>query len=111
MLDVIPALAGATAVEVRAGVPTMSPDGTFIVDALPGATGAFVVAGDNVMGLHVSPAVGALLAGWIVDGERPARLAPFGLARFAGRDEAELHAAALAQYATKYQHLDEAAPR
>ncbi len=111
VLDVIPALAGATAVEVRAGVPTMSPDGTFIVDALPEATGAFVVAGDNVMGLHVSPAVGALLAGWIADGERPARLVPFGLERFAGRDAAELHAAALAQYATKYQHLDEAVSR
>jgi glycine/D-amino acid oxidase-like deaminating enzyme len=111
VLDVIPALAGATAVEVRAGVPTMSPDGTFIVDALPGAAGAFVVAGDNVMGLHVSPAVGELLAGWIVGGERPARLTPFGLARFAGRDAAELHAAALAQYATKYQHLDETVTR
>ena len=67
-----------------------------------------MVAGDNVMGLHVSPAVGALLAGWIIDGDRPARLAPFGLDRFAGRTPAELHAAALAQYATKYQHLDEA---
>ena len=107
VLDVIPALATATAIEVRAGVPTMSPDGTFIVDALPGAAGAYVVAGDNVMGLHVSPAVGALLAGWIVDGERPPRLAPFGLDRFAGRAAPELHAAALAQYATKYQHLDE----
>ena len=74
----------------------------------PAPPGAFVVAGDNVMGLHVSPAVGELLAGWIVGGERPARLAPFGLERFAGRDAAELHAAALAQYATKYQHLDEA---
>ncbi len=111
VLDVIPALATASAVEVRAGVPTMSPDGTFIVDALPGATGAYVVAGDNVMGLHVSPAVGALLAGWIVDGRRPARLEPFGLARFAHRTSSELHAAALAQYATKYQHLDEAVSR
>ncbi len=108
VVDVIPALAGATAVEVRAGVPTMSPDGTFIVDRLPGAAGAYVVAGDNVMGLHVSPAVGALLAGWIVEGERPARLVPFGLERFAQRTPAELHAAAIAQYSTKYQHLDEA---
>jgi glycine/D-amino acid oxidase-like deaminating enzyme len=108
VLDVIPGLAGATAVEVRAGVPTMSPDGTFIVDALTGAAGAYVVAGDNVMGLHVSPAVGALLASWIVDGKRPARLVPFGLGRFSHRAPDELHAAALAQYATKYQHLDEA---
>jgi glycine/D-amino acid oxidase-like deaminating enzyme len=108
VLDVIPALRTAKAVEVRAGVPTMSPDGTFIVDELPGARGAYVVAGDNVMGLHVSPAVGALLAGWIVDGTRPARLVPFGLGRFAHRPDADLHAAALAQYATKYQHLDEA---
>lgn len=108
VLDVIPALAGARAVEVRAGVPTMSPDGTFIVDRLPGASGAWVVAGDNVMGLHVTPAVGRLLADWITDGERPAMLAPFGLDRFGGRGDRELHDAALAQYATKYQHLDEA---
>jgi hypothetical protein len=62
------------------------------------------------MGLHVTPAVGALLAGWIADGRRPALLQPFALDRFAGRGAAELRAAALAQYATKYQHLDAAVP-
>jgi 4-methylaminobutanoate oxidase (formaldehyde-forming) len=104
---VIPALADARAVEVRAGVPTMSPDGTFVVDRLPGVRGAYAVTGDNVMGLHVTPAVGALLASWIARGEQPALLTPFGLDRFAGRDPAALRTAALAQYATKYQHLDE----
>jgi glycine/D-amino acid oxidase-like deaminating enzyme len=105
--DVIPALAGARAVDVRAGVPTMSPDGTFVIDRLPGVRGAYAVTGDNVMGLHVTPAVGALLAAWIAGGARPALLAPFGLDRFAGRRPADLRTAALAQYATKYQHLDE----
>jgi len=104
---VIPALRSATAVEVRAGVPTMSPDGMFVIDRLPTARGAYAVTGDNVMGLHVTPAVGELLAGWITGGARPALLAPFGLDRFAGRSASELRAAALAQYATKYQHLDE----
>ena len=108
--DVIPALATATVAEVRAGVPTMSPDGTFVIDRLPGIAGAYAVTGDNVMGLHVTPAVGALLAGWIADGSRPALLQPFALDRFAGRGAAELRAAALAQYATKYQHLDAAVP-
>ena len=108
--DVIPALATATAAEVRAGVPTMSPDGTFVIDRLPGIEGAYAVTGDNVMGLHVTPAVGALLAGWIADGTRPALLQPFGLDRFAGRSAADLRAAALAQYATKYQHLDAPVP-
>jgi hypothetical protein len=51
--------------------------------------------------------VGELLARWIAEDERPELLAPFGLDRFAGRCPAELRAAALAQYATKYQHLDE----
>jgi glycine/D-amino acid oxidase-like deaminating enzyme len=105
--DVIPALRSAAAVEVRAGVPTMSPDGMFVIDRLPIARGAYAVTGDNVMGLHVTPAVGELLAGWITGGERPALLAPFGLDRFAGRGADDLRAAALAQYATKYQHLDE----
>ena len=36
VLDVIPALAGRARLEVRAGVPTMSPDGTFVIDRLPG---------------------------------------------------------------------------
>ena len=103
---VIPALAAARAIEVRAGVPTMSPDGTFVIDRLPGLRGAYVVTGDNVMGLHVTPAVGALLALWIAGGERPGLLAPFALDRFAGRDATALRATALAQYATKYQHLD-----
>ena len=44
----------------------------------PASRGAYVVTGDNVMGLHVTPAVGALLAGWIAGGERPGLLAPFG---------------------------------
>jgi glycine/D-amino acid oxidase-like deaminating enzyme len=108
--DVIPALATATAAEVRAGVPTMSPDGTFVIDRLPGITGAYAVTGDNVMGLHVTPAVGALLAAWITGGRRPELLRPFGLDRFAGRAAADLRAAALAQYATKYQHLDAPVP-
>lgn len=107
VLDVIPALREARAVEVRAGVMTMSPDGMFIVDALDGTEGAFAIAGDNVMGLHVTPAVGEGLAGWIAHGRCPELLAPFGLARFAGRDPEELRRAAIAQYATKYQHLDE----
>jgi len=85
----------------------MSPDGMFVIDRLPTARGAYAVTGDNVMGLHVTPAAGELLAGWITGGDQPALLAPFGLDRFAGRSAAELRAAALAQYATKYQHLDE----
>jgi 4-methylaminobutanoate oxidase (formaldehyde-forming) len=107
VLDAIPALRDAHAVEVRAGVVAMSPDGMFVIDELPRARGAIAITGDNVMGLHVTPAVGEAVAAWIVSGARPALLAPFGLDRFAGRSRADLDAAAVAQYATKYQHLDE----
>jgi glycine/D-amino acid oxidase-like deaminating enzyme len=109
VLDVIPALRGARASEVRAGVVAMSPDGMYVIDELPGARGAIAITGDNVMGLHVTPAVGEAVAAWLAAGERPAVLAPFGLERFAGRDAAALRAAALAQYTTKYQHLDDRA--
>jgi glycine/D-amino acid oxidase-like deaminating enzyme len=107
VLDVIPALRGARALEVRAGVVAMSPDGLYVVDELPGARGTIAITGDNVMGLHVTPAVGEAVATWLAEGERPAVLAPFALARFAGRAAGVLRAAALAQYATKYQHLDD----
>jgi glycine/D-amino acid oxidase-like deaminating enzyme len=110
VLDAIPVLRDAHAVEVRAGVVAMSPDGMFVIDELPGARGAIAITGDNVMGLHVTPAVGEAVADWIASGARPARLAPFRLDRFAGRSRADLDAAAVAQYATKYQHLDETAP-
>jgi glycine/D-amino acid oxidase-like deaminating enzyme len=89
--------------ELRGGIPTLTADGHPIIDELPGAEGYFVVGGCNVGGLSTSPAVGEAVASWIMTGERPAVLAPFGLDRFRGRDRASLAGIAREKYvATEY---------
>ena len=52
----------------RGGLPTMTPDGRPLVGPAPGLRGLFIAGGCCVGGLSISPAVGALLAEWIVDG-------------------------------------------
>jgi glycine/D-amino acid oxidase-like deaminating enzyme len=89
--------------ELRGGIPTLTADGHPVIDRVPDAHGFFVVGGCNVGGLSTSPAVGEAVAAWIASGERPAVLEPFGLARFAGEDPAELRRAARDRYAaTEY---------
>ena len=63
-----PMLQGAEIDEFRGGLPTMTADGRHIVDQVPGVDGFFVASGCCVGGLSISPAVGEVLADWIVDG-------------------------------------------
>ena len=79
----LPILLEAKIREHRGGIPTMSGDGEHIVGAVPGARGFFVAGGCNVAGLSVSPAIGELLAEWIVAGEPPIDLTPLSITRFA----------------------------
>jgi glycine/D-amino acid oxidase-like deaminating enzyme len=53
----------------RGGLPTMTPDGRPVVGPAPGLPGLFIAGGCCVGGLSISPAVGALLAEWIVHGQ------------------------------------------
>jgi glycine/D-amino acid oxidase-like deaminating enzyme len=52
-----------------------------VVDALPGASNAYVAAGMFSTGVLMAPAVGGLIAQWITEGHPPAGVAPFALAR------------------------------
>ena len=80
--------------ELRGGLPTMTPDGHFIVDRLPGTGGLYVASGCNVGGLSISPPIGEDLAGWIVaGGERPRTLETLRIDRFDDRYEDEERAA------------------
>jgi 4-methylaminobutanoate oxidase (formaldehyde-forming) len=81
----LPFLRGAGVREHRGGLPTMTADGGHIVGPAPGVTGFHFASGCNVAGLSMSPALGELLAAWIVDGAPPVDLAPLTLARFEGR--------------------------
>ena len=101
----LPVFQRAKIAELRGGLPTMTPDGHFLIDRMPGLTGFYVASGCNVGGLSISPPLGEDLAGWIVDGAaRPETLEPFRLDRFDGRyrNDEELRDACVATYTHKY---------
>jgi 4-methylaminobutanoate oxidase (formaldehyde-forming) len=99
-----PVLQSAEIDEFRGGLPTMTVDGRLVVDRVPGVRGFFVAGGCCVGGLSISPAIGEVLADWIVDGEPQLDLASLGLTRF-GPDvdsDERLREACLWRYAHHY---------
>lgn len=102
----VPSLAGSRAAEVRGGLPTMTPDGSWIIDRLPLPGNLWVVTGCNVAGLGPSPAIGEDLATWIATGERPAPLTPFALDRFGALTESDLLKATRTAYVNRYREAD-----
>jgi len=78
----LPVLRDAKIREHRGGLPTMTADAQHIVGPAPGAEGFFVAGGCNVAGLSVSPAIGEVLATWILQGEPPLDLTPLSIERF-----------------------------
>ncbi|MGI8858025.1 MAG: NAD(P)/FAD-dependent oxidoreductase [Thermomicrobiales bacterium] len=65
----LPVLQDFTVREHRGGLPTMTPDGKHLIGPLPGVHGFWVASGCCVGGLSISPAVGEVLADWIIEGE------------------------------------------
>jgi glycine/D-amino acid oxidase-like deaminating enzyme len=90
--------------EHRGGLPTMSADGRHLVGPVSGVRGLFVATGCCVGGLSVSPAVGEVLAAWIIAGEPPMDLALLSPDRFGPEFEVEdrLRAQCRWQYAHQY---------
>jgi glycine/D-amino acid oxidase-like deaminating enzyme len=90
--------------EHRGGLPTMTPDGRHIVGPVPGVRGFFVASGCCVGGLSIAPAVGDVLADWIVNDAPPMDLAPLSPGRFgpAGLPEHRLRGDCLWHYAHHY---------
>ncbi len=67
-----------------AGIIMMSPDSHPILDRIPGVDGAFVFTGDSGTSFKTSPAVGAILADWMTDGQAAGfDVTPFRATRFA----------------------------
>jgi glycine/D-amino acid oxidase-like deaminating enzyme len=87
----------------RGGLPTMTADGEHVLGPVPGMPGLWVIGGCCVGGLTTSPALGALLADWIVEG-RPGRdLSAMAPGRAAtGLPEAELERRCRLSYAHHY---------
>jgi glycine/D-amino acid oxidase-like deaminating enzyme len=109
----LPIFDGARIAELRGGLPTMTPDGHFLVDRLEAVQGFFVASGCNVGGLSISPALGEVLADWIVSGSpRPAVLDPHRLDRFTAgfEDDDALRKACELTYSHKYGRDEVTAP-
>jgi glycine/D-amino acid oxidase-like deaminating enzyme len=104
-----PLLRNAPVAELRGGLPTITPDGRHIVDQVPGVAGFFVASGCCVGGLSISPAVGAVLADWVVEGTPPLDLSPLRLGRFdtLAQNEEALCAACLWRYAHHYAYEEQ----
>jgi 4-methylaminobutanoate oxidase (formaldehyde-forming) len=94
----LPILREAKVREHRGGLPTMTADGEHIVGPAPRAEGFFIAGGCNVAGLSVSPAIGDVLAAWIVDGEPPLDLSALSVERFASGSVDGLEREAAWQY-------------
>ena len=99
-----PVLQNAEVGEFRGGLPTMTTDGSHIIDRVPGVRGFFVASGCCVGGLSISPAIGEVLADWIMDGEPPIDLSSLQLTRFGPEVDTEerLRKACLWRYAHQY---------
>jgi glycine/D-amino acid oxidase-like deaminating enzyme len=80
--DVFPSARSSEVREMRGGVVTMTPDGSYLIDQVKGLDGLYFLAGCNVMGLSVAPALGQDFADWIVRERRPASLRGFEASRF-----------------------------
>ena len=102
--DEFPVLQGVEIDEFRGGLPTMTADGRHIVDQVPGVDGFFVASGCCVGGLSISPAIGEVLAEWIVDGQPSVDLSSLRLTRFGSEvgTEERLREACLWRYAHYY---------
>jgi glycine/D-amino acid oxidase-like deaminating enzyme len=101
--DQFPVFRDAPLQEHRGGLPTMTADGEHILGPAPGVAGLYVLAGCNVGGLSISPALGEELARWIVVGEPSVDLSRMSPARFtAGLGEDDLIEAARVRYAHYY---------
>ena len=94
----LPVLREAKVREHRGGLPTMTADGEHIVGPAPRAEGFYIAGGCNVAGLSVSPAIGDVLAAWIVDGEPPLDLGSLSVTRFASGVVDDLERKAAWQY-------------
>jgi 4-methylaminobutanoate oxidase (formaldehyde-forming) len=86
----------------RGGLPTMTADGEHTVGPVPGVHGLYVAGGCCVGGLSIAPAIGELLAAWIIDGTPPMDLSPLAPGRENGIDEELLRRACRLHYAHHY---------
>jgi glycine/D-amino acid oxidase-like deaminating enzyme len=77
-----PALRDVELVDVRGGLPTMTPDGYHIFGPADAVRGFWVMSGCLVGGHSISPAIGEAMAHWIVDGDPGYDMTRYQVSRF-----------------------------
>jgi 4-methylaminobutanoate oxidase (formaldehyde-forming) len=102
--EYVPILGEAFWVAERRGLPTLTPDGDFLLGDVPGIPGFYLATGCCVTGISAAPILGKLLAELIVDGQSSLDLSPLHISRFgkAYEDPAILRQACEAAYAHYY---------
>ena len=78
----VPSLAEAFIVAERRGLPTVTPDGDFLLGDIPGVPGLYVASGCCVTGISAAPVLGKLLAELIVDGRTSLDISSMHISRF-----------------------------
>jgi glycine/D-amino acid oxidase-like deaminating enzyme len=97
--------------EHRGGLPTMTADGEHVVGPVPEVRGLFIAGGCCVGGLSIAPAVGEVLAEWIISGRAPIDLSALAPGRGSAdlRPEERLREACREQYSHHYWERHEPA--
>lgn len=100
----LPILGEAFVVAERRGLPTMTPDGNFLLGDMPQVPGLYVAAGCCVTGISAAPVLGKLLAELIVDGQPSLDISAMHINRFgsAYQDAAALRRACEEVYGHYY---------
>jgi glycine/D-amino acid oxidase-like deaminating enzyme len=107
----IPIVRDIPVAEHRGGLFTMTADGRFLVGPISGMPGLWAATGCNGSGFSSSPALGQLLAEWIVGGEPSIDISSLSPARFGNApiDEQQLLDDCIWQYANYYTPVFDAA--
>jgi 4-methylaminobutanoate oxidase (formaldehyde-forming) len=82
---VFPALAGAPVLKGCAGLPTFTPDGNYLLGAVPTVRGLWIAAGCNAIGIAGSLLVGEWLSELVLEGRTRADTKSQALDRFGPR--------------------------
>lgn len=82
---VCPTLKGALIIGGRAGLPTFTPDGNYLIGALPGIRGLFIAAGCNATGIAGSLVIGQWVSELVLAGETGVDTSSQALTRFGAR--------------------------
>jgi len=101
---VFPALARAPVLRGCAGLPTFTPDGSYLLGAAPGVSGLYVATGCNAVGIAGSLLVGEWMSELILDGRTRIDTSTQALTRFGARyaDRMALDAACGSVYGNFY---------